>query len=102
MTAVDEKAIVSMNMWGFTPDYFAHILTRCLPISCARRANDPKSEFFIPLVVNNLVASKTAKLKVLTTDSEWFGVTYQGDRPKVVEKLNALIAKGEYPEKLWA
>jgi hypothetical protein len=101
MTAVDEKAIVSMNMWGFTPDYFAHS-DKMFADFLREKGNDPKSEFFIPLVVNNLVASKTAKLKVLTTDSEWFGVTYQGDRPKVVEKLNALIAKGEYPEKLWA
>ncbi len=101
MTAVDEKAIVSMNMWGFTPDYFAHS-DKMFADFLREKGNDPKSEFFIPLVVNNLVASKTAKLKVLTTDSEWFGVTYQGDRPKVVEKLNALITKGEYPEKLWA
>lgn len=101
MTAVDEKAIVSMNMWGFTPDYFAHS-DKMFADFLREKGNDHKSEFFIPLVVNNLVASKTAKLKVLTTDSEWFGVTYQGDRPKVVEKLNALIAKGEYPEKLWA
>jgi len=101
MTAVDDKAIVSMNMWGFTPDYFAHS-DKMFADFLRERGNDPKSEFFIPLVVNNLVASKTAKLKVLTTDSEWFGVTYQGDRPKVVEKLHALIKKGEYPEKLWA
>lgn len=101
MTAVDDKAIVSMNMWGFTPDYFEHS-NKMFADFLREKGNDPKSEFFIPLVVNNLVASGTAKLKVLTTDSEWFGVTYQGDRPKVVEKLNALIAKGEYPQKLWA
>ncbi len=101
MTAVDDKAIVSMNMWGFTPDYFDHS-NKMFADFLHEKGNDPKSEFFIPLVVNNLVASGTAKLKVLTTDSEWFGVTYQGDRPKVVEKLNALIAKGEYPQKLWA
>lgn len=100
MVAVDDKAIVSMNMWGFTPDYFAHSDVMFADFLHAK-GDDPKSEFFIPLVVNNLVASKTAKLKVLTTDSEWFGVTYQGDRPKVVEKLNTLIAKGEYPQKLW-
>ena len=100
MVAVDDKAIVSMNMWGFTPDYFAHS-DQMFADFLRAKGDDPKSEFFIPLVVNNLVASKTAKLKVLTTDSEWFGVTYQGDRPKVVEKLNTLIAKGEYPQKLW-
>lgn len=101
MVAVDDKAIVSMNMWGFTPDYFMHS-DKMFADFLREKGNDPKAEFFIPLVVNNLVASGTAKLKVLTTDSEWFGVTYQGDRPKVIEKLNALIAKGEYPQKLWA
>jgi hypothetical protein len=101
MVPVDEKAIVSMNMWGFTPDYFTH--SEKMFVDFLREKGDnPKAEFFIPLVVNNLVASGTARVKVLTTDSEWFGVTYQGDRPKVIEKLNALIAKGEYPAKLWA
>lgn len=101
MVAVDEQAIVSMNMWGFTPDYFTHS-DKMFVDFLREQGNDPKAEFFIPLVVNNLVASGTAKLRVLTTDSEWFGVTYKGDRPKVVEKLNAQIAKGEYPPKLWA
>jgi hypothetical protein len=101
MVPVDEKAIVSMNMWGFTPDYFTH--SEKMFVDFLRENGDnPKAEFFIPLVVNNLVASGTARVKVLTTDSEWFGVTYQGDRPKVIEKLNALIANGEYPAKLWA
>ncbi|HNJ66227.1 MAG TPA: nucleotidyltransferase, partial [Turneriella sp.] len=77
MVAVDDKAIVSMNMWGFTPDYFTHS-GKMFADFLRDKGNDPKSEFFIPLVVNNLVASGTAKLKVLTTDSEWFGVTYQG------------------------
>lgn len=101
MVAVSDKSIVSMNMWGFTPDYFAHSDTMFADFLRANGDNI-KSEFFIPLVVNSLVANKTAKLKVITTDSEWFGVTYQGDRPKVIEKLLALIQKGEYPEKLWA
>jgi hypothetical protein len=101
MVPVDEKAIVSMNLWGFTPDYFTHSEKMFVDFLRENGAN-PKAEFFIPLVVNNLVASGTARVKVLTTDSEWFGVTYQGDRPKVIEKLKALIAKGEYPAKLWA
>ncbi|MFZ5628447.1 MAG: nucleotidyltransferase family protein [Spirochaetota bacterium] len=100
MVPVDDKAIVSMNMWGFTPDYFEHS-DKMFVDFLKNNSDNIKAEFFIPLVVNNLVASGTAKLKVLTTDSEWFGVTYQGDRPKVVEKLNALIAKGDYPQKLW-
>lgn len=101
LVPVDDRAIVSMNMWGFTPDYFAHS-DKMFVDFLREKGSDPKAEFFIPLVVNTLVVSGTAKLKVLTTDSEWFGVTYLGDRPKVVEKLHALVAKGEYPQKLWA
>ncbi|MBS0619236.1 MAG: nucleotidyltransferase [Spirochaetes bacterium] len=97
---LDENAIVSMNMWGFTPDYFAHS-TQLFADFLRTNGGDLKAEFYIPSVVNHLVASGTAQLKVLKTDSEWFGVTYPGDRPKVVEKLTRLIAKGEYPAKLW-
>lgn len=101
MVPVDDKSIVSMNMWGFTPDYFVH--SRRLFVEFLKANGDNiKAEFFIPLVVNDLVAGGTAKLRVLTTAAEWFGVTYQGDRPKVVAKLQALVASGEYPQKLWA
>jgi len=97
---LDENSIVSMNMWGFTPDYFTHS-TQLFADFLRANGGNLKAEFYIPSVVNHLVASGTAKLKVLKTDSEWFGVTYPGDRPQVVEKLTQLIAKGEYPAKLW-
>jgi hypothetical protein len=51
--------------------------------------------------VNTLITSKRATLKVLPTQSSWFGVTYQEDRPKVQASVRALIASGAYPEKLW-
>lgn len=100
LVPIDAATIVSMNMWGFTPDYFAHS-ERLFVEFLRERGNDPKSEFFIPLVVNRLVAEGRIRLKVLSTDADWFGVTYQGDRAKVVEKLHALIARGEYPQRLW-
>lgn len=99
--AVDARTIVSMNMWGFTPDYFEHS-DNMFADFLTNNMDNIKSEFFIPLVVNNLINSGTSTLKVLDTDAQWFGVTYKGDRPAVVEKLNSLIAKGEYPSKLWA
>jgi len=95
-----ETTPVSMNMWGFTPDYFRHSeehFKRFL----AEHIGEPKSEFYIPTVVNALIVSGKASVKVLDTDSAWFGVTYAADRESVVAKIRGLIAAGEYPEKLW-
>ncbi len=91
---------VSMNMWGFTPDYFIHseeYFRRFLK----ENIDKPKAEFFIPLVVNELIVNGKATVEVLDTTAKWFGVTYAADRQGVVDKINALIAAGEYPEKLW-
>lgn len=100
MVAVADNTTVSMNTWGFTPDYFNHSEDMFADFLTNNMENI-KSEFFIALVVNKLINDGTSTLKVLDTDAQWFGVTYQGDRPAVVEKLNNLIKKGEYPSKLW-
>ncbi len=91
---------VSMNFWGFTPDYFKHS-ERSFVEFLKRDINTPKSEFFIPLTVSELVESGTSTVKLLTTDSKWFGVTYSEDRPAVVEKLAELHRSGVYPDKLF-
>jgi hypothetical protein len=101
LVELPENTIVSMNMWGFTPDYFRHS-DSMFGDFLRQNLDNLKAEFFIPMVVNSLVSTNTATLKVLGTDSEWFGVTYQGDRPKVVAKLAELVAAGEYPAKLWS
>jgi hypothetical protein len=91
---------VSMNMWGFTPDYFAYSkesFSQFLHI----HGQDIKSEFYIPTVVNELISDKRATCKVLDTPSKWFGVTYAEDRPQVVLKINELVRKGIYPDMLW-
>ena len=97
---LDPQTPVSMNLWGFTPDYFdyserefKHFLDRDL--------NTPKSEFFIPLCIDALSHNGEATVKVLDTDSRWFGVTYAADRPGVVEKFAELHRNGEYPDKLF-
>ncbi len=95
-----ETTPVSMNMWGFTPDYFAYSeehFKRFLDENITK----PKAEFFIPLVVNDLIVSGKVSVKVLDTTAKWFGVTYAADRQGVVDKINALVAAGEYPSKLW-
>ena len=95
------EEIVSMNMWGFNPSLFAH-LRHDWAAFIATHDQDEKAEFFIPTVINNLVSSGQERLKVLPTSSLWFGVTYREDRPMVIESISKLIAKGEYPERLWA
>ena len=96
---LDENTPVSMNMWGFTPEYFEYSEDQFVEF-LKENAGNIKAEFFIPLAVNNLIVSKTAKVKVLDTPSKWFGVTYAEDRQMVVDKIQELINKGEYPAKL--
>jgi hypothetical protein len=91
---------VSMNLWGFTPDYF-DFSEREFVKFLKKDLNTPKAEFFIPIVIDTLVNSGEATIKVLDTDSKWFGVTYAADRPGVVEKFAELHASGLYPAKLF-
>ena len=97
---LDPTTPVSMNLWGFTPDYFEYS-EREFKKFLDKDINTPKSEFCIPLAVDALINSGEATVKVLDTDSKWFGVTYAADRPGVVEKLAALHAAGHYPESMF-
>jgi hypothetical protein len=99
-TILDENTPVSMNMWGFTPDYFEYSEEYFKDFLCENIDNF-KSEYFIPLMVNELVTKNIARVKVLDTTSKWFGVTYTADRQGVVDKIQALIDAGEYPDKLF-
>ena len=100
--AVPETTPVSMNFWGFTPDYFAHSEEYFKTfLSDPKNMANLKSEFFIPLMVDKLINEGTATCEVLDTTSRWFGVTYPEDRPAVVEKIAALVAEGAYPAKLF-
>lgn len=91
---------VSMNMWGFTPDYFDYS-NKSFVEFLSYNINVPKAEFFIPMVVNEMMTKGLATVKVLKTKSRWFGVTYAEDREGVVEKLARMHAEGEYPEKMF-
>lgn len=89
-----------MNMWGFTPDYFDYGI-REFSKFLSEKINVPKSEQVIPDVADALIKSGEATVKVLDTDSHWFGVTYAEDRPGVVAKFAELHKTGAYPEKLF-
>ena len=91
---------VSMNMWGFTPEYFDYS-EEAFRIFLAERGQELKSEYYIPSLVNELITSGKATCKVLDTTRKWFGVTYAEDRPQVVMKINQLIKEGVYPAKLF-
>lgn len=97
---LDPMTPVSMNLWGFTPDYF-EFSEREFRKFLEKDLNTPKAEFFIPLCIDALIKSGEAEIKVLDTDSRWFGVTYAADRPGVVEKFAELHQNGTYPAKLF-
>lgn len=92
---------VSMNMWGFTPDYFEYS-RECFIEFLQAKGQELKSEFYIPTVVNQLIVAGRASCKVLDTPSKWFGVTYTEDREQTVLKINELIRKNEYPANLFS
>jgi hypothetical protein len=98
--AIDDNTPVSMNMWGFTPDYFNYSADSFVTF-LHENAGNLTAEFFIPLLVNQLVQKGIATVRVLDTPSKWFGVTYADDRPEVVTKLKNLAESGLYPSPLW-
>ena len=97
---LEENTPVSMNLFGFTPDYFDYSAEYFKEFLAANIEN-LKAEFFIPLMVNKLIADKTATMRVLRTTSDWFGVTYKEDKPALMASIERLIEAGTYPRNLW-
>lgn len=97
---IEDNTPVSMNMWGFTPDYFNYSEEYFIDF-LKENIDKPKAEYYIPLMVNKLINDGTATVEVLDTTSHWFGVTYAADRQGVVDKLQALADSEEYPSKLF-
>ena len=93
---------VSMNVWGFTPDYFEYSdkFFKEFLDAPTTKANI-KAEYLIPWVVDKLIHSGKATCEVRDATSKWFGVTYSADRPSVVEKIQKLVDEGVYPAKLF-
>lgn len=95
-----ENTPVSMNLFGFTPDYFAHAEAYFRSF-LQEHGQELKSECYMPSVVNKLIHEGTATLRVLHSSAQWFGVTYKADREPLVKRIHELIASGAYPENLW-
>lgn len=96
------NTIVSMNLWGFTPAFLEECRLRFSTFLKANVKSNPlKCEYFLPSVVNELIAEGKAAVKILTSGDKWYGVTYKQDKPSVVQAIEGLIRKGLYNRDLW-
>ncbi len=94
--------LVSMNMWGFAPDFITELDQRFSGFLAANLENNPlKCEYFLPFVVDELLREGKATVKVLRTPDRWYGVTYRQDKPVVMEAVEKLKSEGVYPRVLW-
>lgn len=99
---LDEKTLVSMNMWGFMPSFLEEIGNHFpLFLEYALRENPLKGEFLLPTFVDELVSQKRITMKVLSSPDRWFGVTYSADKPMVMASLREMTENGKYPDGLW-
>jgi len=97
---LDENTTVSMNMWGFTESVFPR-LNSMLKTFLEANEESLTKEMYLPSCIDELIKINFAKVKVLKSDSEWFGLTYKEDRVSAVNRINKLIALGLYPNNLF-
>lgn len=102
LTEIDANAHVSMNMWGLTPDFLDVVETGFIDFLGKVKPGDIKAEYLLPTIVDSLIKSGEATVKVLETRDKWFGVTYKEDKQSVVDAFRKLIADGVYKEKLFS
>ena len=93
--AFSPEALVSMNMWGLTPDIFDY-LEEDFKKFLDENINEPKKEFFIPLEIDSLIKKGIKKVRILSSDDRWYGVTYREDKQSVVDAIAEMTAKGMY------
>ena len=101
VVVINPASHVSMNMWGFTPDFLDELEKGFKEFLGGLKDGDIKSEYLLPSVVDQLIKDGKANVSVLETNDKWFGVTYKEDKPVVVESIRKLISEGKYPEKLY-
>ena len=94
------REIVSMNCWGFTPALFPGLDAQFREFLAAR-GSELKAEFYLPAAVSTMISRGEAEVRVLPTDSTWFGITYRDDKPRVEVAIAELVHAGRYPSKLW-
>jgi dTDP-glucose pyrophosphorylase len=97
---MDGDTLVSMNLWGFTPSFFRHL--ECdFKEFLKNRGRDSKAEFYLTTTLDRLIRTGKKKVRVLSTDQQWFGVTYRDDRLSVERNIRELVESGEYPADVW-
>ena len=98
---IPEDSLASMNIWGFTPELFDELAARFERFLGEIGESPTKAEYYLPEVVNQLLAEGIASVKMLPTNEHWFGVTYQEDVGRVKNAMQKLIDQGIYPARLW-
>jgi NDP-sugar pyrophosphorylase family protein len=98
---MDPQTPTSMNFWGFHPNIFPLIQTMFEEF-LKENSKNPKAEFFIPIIGNQMIKKNLGKVKIIGGGDIWFGVTYKEDKDEVSSKINELVKQGVYPPKLWA
>jgi hypothetical protein len=99
-TLLSPDAPISMNFWGFYPSVF-ELASMLFGEFLQASGGSTRSEFYIPIIVNEMIRRQQGKVRVLGGGTTWFGVTYQEDRPLVTARIRELVASGEYPSSLW-
>jgi len=97
---LENNTLVSMNIWGFRPGIFK-FLEEDFSSFLTNNISNNKAEFLLPTVIHDMVEAGHITVRMLETDFQWFGVTYQEDKPKTIEKVKIMIDKGVYPPSLW-
>lgn len=100
--AVDADSLVSMNMWGLTPEFVTMLDKGFVDFFGGIAGNEMKAEYLLPIFIDSLLKQGKVDVKVLPTQDRWFGVTYQEDKPVVVESFAKLIEAGVYQKDLFS
>jgi UTP-glucose-1-phosphate uridylyltransferase len=96
----DADTLVSMNLWGFTPDIFGH-LEHYFSEFLEENGDSTSAEFYLPEAVSRMLENREVTVKVFRTDETWFGVTYRKDKNIAIQEIRAMVDAGKYPEQLW-
>ncbi len=97
---ISADSVVSMNFWGFSPSFFKQLESNFIDF-INKNAHELKAEFYIPTVINSLIDSNESTVRVLTSNDQWFGVTYKEDKEVTINKVKELVENGVYPNNLW-
>lgn len=101
VTELDVNSLVSMNMWGLTPEFIDILEKGFVEFLSEIKPGDIKKEYLLPEMIDRLIKAGKAKVDVLETKDTWFGVTYQEDKASVTEAFEKLVKDGVYPENLY-